>query len=901
MDKFAAEIRRQVRLVEEVDEFCPHCGVQFREKYGPRPKLEGDEDARHAQFMSGEYDDHCPACDGIIDRGELTDEQIDAQANGWGGEQMKKLLTDQRAVVRRRKAERMSKEAAAAPAGYLEYLNSPKYFGREGSQVKAEDILQSAQTHEIDPRLLAAIVANESAWGTARNAREANNFSGMMGAGKQLFHYDSPQAGIDAAARLLKERYVGKGLTTPETIGPVYAPVGAKNDPTGVNSNWIRNVNGIMGRIPQPATPAAPQPAPAAVAQASPAPRPAAATQVPQAQPSAAPAQWPARVAVPMVDRSHMGPSKKVLVGPPSIMSVHRPAAPAAPEPALAKSGADAWIKAAAYTSEEKWKRLCDRRGQCPECRQPNQPENFKCTCQPKEAALTDDKALELHKAREATNTSPTEKQKERGNYKKGRITLRGRQIAIENPIGSERSGVDPDGKAWRSIMHRDYGYFVGSMANDGDPVDVFIGEDPENDPIWIIDQVTEKGDFDEPKVVLGAKTEKDAKELYLRHYPLGWKGIGAITKVTDDELQKWLDSSPSGKYASKQMKAHVKVATALYKISSTAAADAAYATAMKSRDNVRNMVDDRSWWERQGGLKGLGGKALEFNANLMTLGGYGTAKGAYNRFQNIRSGKPDYDPYHKGWLSASDASWHGLAAKGVVGGLGWGLSKAYGAAKDTPWALKGLWSGKFEGERPSLQYQGLAMPEYDSNYIRNNGRDNWREADQALFGGGAAWAADKWSPFVNMATGNKFAPELRGRTAEDIMAGASQPHPMQPLPSDNSNDLWVNTLNKKSSEFQGYSRTWQAPIPTKSEIIGNNFKDFGAFGTYGLPKLLLGGLRAVATKDREAVAPVVANDFSSHIFRNNTPEWLQPVGGFLDGTVGNFANWARWLLTGKR
>ncbi len=173
-----------------------------------------------------------------------------------------------------------------------------------------------------------------------------------------------------------------------------------------------------------------------------------------------------------------------------------------------------------------------------------------------KEASLTDAKVLQLHRARETTNTNPTPAQKEHGNYRKGKVTLRGFRIAIENPIGSVREGVSPRGKKWRSVMHRDYGYFVGSSAIDGDAVDVFIGEDPENDPIWVVDQVDGKGDFDEPKVILGAPDEEAARKLYLAHYPEGWKGLGAITKMKDEDFKAWLASPPCGAVAAENNKA---------------------------------------------------------------------------------------------------------------------------------------------------------------------------------------------------------------------------------------------------------------------------------------------------------------------------------------------------------
>ena len=35
------------------------------------------------------------------------------------------------------------------------------------------------------------------------------------------------------------------GLNTLETIQPKYCPIGAKNDPNGLNKNWLGGVNKI--------------------------------------------------------------------------------------------------------------------------------------------------------------------------------------------------------------------------------------------------------------------------------------------------------------------------------------------------------------------------------------------------------------------------------------------------------------------------------------------------------------------------------------------------------------------------------------------------------------------------------------------------------------------------------
>jgi len=135
----------------------------------------------------------------------------------------------------------------------------------------------------------------------------------------------------------------------------------------------------------------------------------------------------------------------------------------------------------------------------------------------------------------------PTEAQQKAGNYKKGHITVNGLEIAVENPKGSVRKGTDEDGKAWETTMQAHYGYFNRTEGKDGDQVDVFVGPE-ENDRVFIVDQVNPKtGAFDEHKVVMGAKDEQAARELYLSNYEDGWQGLGAITEMGMRPFKKWL------------------------------------------------------------------------------------------------------------------------------------------------------------------------------------------------------------------------------------------------------------------------------------------------------------------------------------------------------------------------
>lgn len=84
----------------------------------------------------------------------------------------------------------------------------------------------------------------------------------------------------------------------------------------------------------------------------------------------------------------------------------------------------------------------------------------------------------------------PTQAQLEAGNYRKGSITLHGLEISIENPKGSTRRGVSPDGVKWETVMKSHYGYIKGTTDKTGENIDVFIGDNPSSEAVFVLDQV---------------------------------------------------------------------------------------------------------------------------------------------------------------------------------------------------------------------------------------------------------------------------------------------------------------------------------------------------------------------------------------------------------------------------
>ena len=147
-----------------------------------------------------------------------------------------------------------------------------------------------------------------------------------------------------------------------------------------------------------------------------------------------------------------------------------------------------------------------------------------------------------IREAAEYTETDPTDAQIKAGNYKKGRFSWNGMQIVIENPRGSVRRGVSANGSIWRREMTAHYGYISGTKGTDGDQVDVFMGRNPESEVVFVICQTNKDGSFDEHKAILGTTNKRKACDLYLSHYPKGWK-CGEVVAMTVSQFKEWLNS----------------------------------------------------------------------------------------------------------------------------------------------------------------------------------------------------------------------------------------------------------------------------------------------------------------------------------------------------------------------
>jgi hypothetical protein len=91
--------------------------------------------------------------------------------------------------------------------------------------------------------LLIAISRHETGHWTSKAFIEKNNFGGIMWKNAtEIKPFASYEEGLTYFVKHLKNNYFGKGLDTIEKIGAIYCPVGAANDPNGLNKYWVGGV-----------------------------------------------------------------------------------------------------------------------------------------------------------------------------------------------------------------------------------------------------------------------------------------------------------------------------------------------------------------------------------------------------------------------------------------------------------------------------------------------------------------------------------------------------------------------------------------------------------------------------------------------------------------------------------
>ena len=110
----------------------------------------------------------------------------------------------------------------------------------------AQQIDDTAKAYNLDPAIFASLIMEESGWGTNRATAQYNDCTSVMtGAGGMDFKsFSSQQAAMQYTANSLcnGSYYFTQGNTTLGSVGAIYAPSGAANDPNGTNGGWASDI-----------------------------------------------------------------------------------------------------------------------------------------------------------------------------------------------------------------------------------------------------------------------------------------------------------------------------------------------------------------------------------------------------------------------------------------------------------------------------------------------------------------------------------------------------------------------------------------------------------------------------------------------------------------------------------
>jgi hypothetical protein len=160
-------------------------------------------------------------------------------------------LADARAAIAPAGASAMSLPATApaAPPSTVTGAALDAWMSRKnpGSPLvgMGEVFVREGQANGIDPRALVAIARAESSLGSDPGARARHN---AFGWGPHI-SFASWEENIATVARGLRKGYLDEGLVTLAQIQGKYAPNGAANDPTNLNSNWLRNTTLLYAEL----------------------------------------------------------------------------------------------------------------------------------------------------------------------------------------------------------------------------------------------------------------------------------------------------------------------------------------------------------------------------------------------------------------------------------------------------------------------------------------------------------------------------------------------------------------------------------------------------------------------------------------------------------------------------
>lgn len=134
---------------------------------------------------------------------------------------------------------------APAAASLPSAADLDAYLAGKGSPMAGQGsaFLASGGRWQVDPRLLVAIAGAESNFGSITCA--PFNAWGW-GCPNGPYEFTTWADGIDTVAEGLRTNYLAEGRVSVAQINLKYAPIGAANDPTGLNNHWTTNVSRFL-------------------------------------------------------------------------------------------------------------------------------------------------------------------------------------------------------------------------------------------------------------------------------------------------------------------------------------------------------------------------------------------------------------------------------------------------------------------------------------------------------------------------------------------------------------------------------------------------------------------------------------------------------------------------------
>lgn len=120
-----------------------------------------------------------------------------------------------------------------------------------------------------------------------------------------------------------------------------------------------------------------------------------------------------------------------------------------------------------------------------------------------------------------------------------GTIDFQGIPVLVETARGDTRSGTDPNGKPWSVVMSAHYGEVANTVGVDGDPVDVFVGDDAEAPEVYVFHtRVAGTREYDEDKAFLGFRTLSAARRAFFAAYTRGGM-LESVTTWTVEQFKR--------------------------------------------------------------------------------------------------------------------------------------------------------------------------------------------------------------------------------------------------------------------------------------------------------------------------------------------------------------------------